>query len=80
VRIFIDFRETVNKNPRVFKKGKVSVFYFAKSLQAAAMAVTALALFVGFREGSMTKELTMLGIGVIIFVVGRLVEQYVSRG
>jgi hypothetical protein len=56
------------------------LFYFAKSLQAAAMAVTALALFVGFREGSMTKELTMLGIGVVIFVIGRAVEQYVSRG
>lgn len=56
------------------------MFYFAKSLQAAAMAVTALALFVGFKEGSMTKELTMLGIGVILFLVGRVVEQYVSRG
>jgi lipopolysaccharide export LptBFGC system permease protein LptF len=60
-------------------KKDFEVFYFAKSLQAAAMAVTALALFVGFREGSMTKELTMLGIGVVIFVVGRLVEQYAGR-
>lgn len=56
------------------------MFYFAKSLQAAAMAVTALALFVGFREGSMTKELTMLGIGVIIFLVGRVVEQIAGKG
>ncbi len=56
------------------------MFYFAKSLQAAAMAVTALALFVGFKEGSMTKELTMLGIGVVIFLIGRLVEQFGSRG
>jgi len=45
-------------------------------LQAAALAVTALALFVGFREQeqAMTKELTMLGIGVIIFLIGRLIE------
>ncbi len=52
------------------------MFYFAKSLQAAAMAVVALALFVGFYEtNSMTKELTMLGIGVVLFLVGRLIEQ-----
>ena len=51
------------------------MFYFGKSLQAAAMAVVALALFVGFREASMTKELTMLSIGVVLFLLGRLVEQ-----
>lgn len=71
----------MNKNPSNLKNSKgTHLFYFAKSLQAAAMAVTALALFVGFREGSMTKELTMLGIGVVIFVIGRAVEQYISRG
>jgi hypothetical protein len=52
------------------------VFYFGKSLQAAAMAVVALALFVGFYEASMTKELTMLGIGVVIFLLGRLFERF----
>ena len=51
------------------------MFYLGKSMQAAAMAVVALALFVGFRETSMTKELTMLGIGVVIFLLGRLMEQ-----
>ena len=50
------------------------MFYFAKSLQAAAMAVVALALYVGFKENSMTKELTMLGIGSGIFLVGRGIE------
>jgi len=55
------------------------MFFFAKSLQAAAMAVTALALFVGFNEGSMTKEITMLGIGVVIFLIGRLIEQSTAR-
>ena len=55
------------------------MFYFAKSLQAAAMAVTALALFVGFREQSMTKELTMLGLGVVLFLLGRLTE-HASHG
>lgn len=51
------------------------MFYLGKSLQAAAMAVVALALVVGFRENSMTKEITMLGIGTVIFLLGRLIEQ-----
>ena len=38
------------------------------------MAVTALALFIGLKENSMTKELSMLGIGVMLFLLGRLVE------
>lgn len=45
-------------------------------MQAAAMGVVALALFVGFyEEKSMTKELTMLGIGSVLFLIGRLIEQ-----
>ena len=56
------------------------MFYFAKALQAAAMAVTGLALFVGLRENSMTKELTMLGIGVLLFLAGRLIEQKAGGG
>lgn len=40
------------------------------------MGVVALALFVGFHENSMSKEITMLGIGTILFLVGRLVERY----
>ncbi len=57
------------------------MFYFAKSLQAAALGVTALALLVGFKEQekAMTKELTMLGIGVIIFLVGRLLENIAGK-
>ena len=55
------------------------MFYFAKSLQAAAMAVVALALVVGLREQAMTKELTMLGIGVVLFLLGRLAEQRAAR-
>jgi len=57
------------------------MFYFAKSLQAAALAVTALALLVGFREQeqAMTKELTMLGIGVVIFLIGRLIENIAAK-
>ncbi len=55
------------------------LFYFAKTLQAAAMAVTALALFVGMREESMSKELTMLLIGVVMFLCGRLAEQAAGK-
>jgi hypothetical protein len=56
------------------------MFYFAKSLQAAAMAVTALALYVGVTESSLTKEMTMLGIGVVIFLVGKLIETILVKG
>ena len=53
------------------------MFFLGKSLQAAALGVTALALYVGFVEThqAMTKELTMLGAGVCLFLAGRLVEQ-----
>jgi hypothetical protein len=54
------------------------MFYFGKSLQAAALGVAALALFVGFRETSATKELTMLGISVVLFLFGRVIEQQAS--
>jgi hypothetical protein len=56
-----------------------TVFYFGKSLQAGAMAVVALALVVGLKEEAMTKELTMLGIGSGLFVLGRFVENLASR-
>ena len=55
------------------------MFFFGKSLQAAALAVTGLALFVGFKETSATKELTMLGIGVLLFLSGRLAEKVGSK-
>ena len=38
------------------------------------MGVVALALLVGFRESSMTKELTMLALGVVLFLLGRIAE------
>ena len=41
------------------------------------MAVVALALVVGVREDSMTKEITMLGIGSVMFLLGRLIENSV---
>ncbi len=52
------------------------MFYLGKCLQAAAMGVVALALYVGFTEleKAQTKEITMLSIGAVIFLVGRLVE------
>ena len=50
------------------------MFYFGKSLQAGAMAVVALALYVGLREDSLTKELTMLTFGVALFLIGRFSE------
>ena len=52
------------------------MFYLGKCLQAAAMGVVALALYVGFTEleKAQTKEITMLGIGVVMFLLGRMIE------
>ncbi len=51
------------------------MFYFGKSLQAAALAVTALALYVGMTEVQIKTELTMLCFGVALFIIGRMVEK-----
>ena len=69
--IFIDLYGLVNRLRLMF--------YFGKSLEAAALAVTALALLVGFKENSMTKELTMLSIGVVLFLIGRLLESIAAK-
>lgn len=55
------------------------MFYFGKSLQAAALAVTALALYVGLTEVEIKKELTMLVFGVALFIAGRSAEKRGSR-
>ena len=50
------------------------MFFFGKSLQAAALGVVALALYVGLTEVQITKELTMMALGICLFMGGRLVE------
>jgi len=50
------------------------VFYFGKSLQAAALAVVGLALFVGLYEEDIRKELLMLCGGVALFLLGKFSE------
>ncbi len=50
----------------------------AKFLQAFALAVVGYALMVGLTEAnSMGKELYLLGAGVVVFYLGRLLEQRV---
>jgi len=58
------------------------MFYLGKCLQAAALGVTSLALYVGFAETekAATKEITMLGFGVCLFLAGRLIEHKSSQG
>ena len=56
------------------------MFAVGKALQAIAMAVTAMALVIGLNENSMTKELTLLGVGVLMFLLGRLAESSASGG
>ena len=51
-------------------------FYLAKFLQAFGIADTGYALFVGLtEEKSMGKELWLLGIGVVVFYLGRYLEE-----
>jgi len=56
------------------------MFYFGKSLQAASHGGSRSALLFGLREQSMTKELTMLGIGVVLFVLAGFRRDYGSGG
>lgn len=50
-------------------------FYLAKILQALGIADVGYALFVGLtEEKSMGKELWLLGIGVVVFYLGRFLE------
>jgi hypothetical protein len=50
-------------------------FYLAKFLQALGCADVGYALFVGItEERGMGKELLLLGIGVLIFTLGRYLE------
>lgn len=50
-------------------------FYLAKILQALGIADVGYALFVGLtEEKSMSKELWLLGIGVVVFYLGRFLE------
>ncbi len=51
------------------------MFYLAKILQALGIADVGYALFVGLtEEKSMGKELWLLGIGVVVFYLGRFLE------
>ena len=51
------------------------MFYLAKTLQALGIADVGYALFVGLtEEKSMGKELWLLGIGVVVFYLGRFLE------
>ena len=55
------------------------MFYVAKMIQAFGFADVTYALFVGFtEEHSMGRELTLMMVGAVIFLVGRLLERGVS--
>ncbi len=55
------------------------MFYVAKLIQAFGFADVTYALFVGFtEEHSMGRELTLMMIGAVIFLIGRLLEHKVS--
>lgn len=55
------------------------MFLLGKLVQAIGVADVGYALFVGLTEAnSMTRELYLMGLGLGIFYVGRLIERYAS--
>jgi len=55
------------------------MFFLAKLVQAIGVADVGYALFVGLTEAnSMTRELYLMGLGLGIFYVGRLIERWAS--
>lgn len=52
------------------------MFYFAKVLQAVGFADVGYGLFLGLtQERGMTAELIFMGIGVVVFYLGRYLER-----
>lgn len=52
------------------------MYYFGKALEMLGMTSLMVALFVGFTdEQGMAKEYLFLGIGIVVFVVGRFLER-----
>ena len=54
------------------------MFYLAKLLQAVGFADVGYALFIGISEENLTREYRLALIGIVIFYVGRFIEQRVS--
>ena len=57
------------------------MFYLAKMMQAFGIADVGYALFVGLTEAqSMGRELGLMGLGLVVFYLGRFMEHRVARG
>ena len=55
------------------------MFYLAKMMQAFGIADVGYALYVGLTEAqSMGRELGLMGFGLIVFYLGRLMERRVT--
>jgi hypothetical protein len=54
------------------------MFYLAKFLQAVGFADVGYALFIGISDENLGREYRLALIGIVIFYVGRFIEQRVS--
>ncbi len=54
------------------------MFYLAKFLQAIGFADVGYALFIGISEENLGREYKLAFVGIVIFYVGRLIEQRLS--
>lgn len=52
----------------------VKMITFGKILQAIGIAETMIGLIAGL-QGSMAREMTFAGIGILVFIIGRLIEK-----
>ena len=56
------------------------MFYLGKALEMLGMTSLMVALFVGISdEHGMAKEYLFLGIGIVVFLLGRLLEKHAGR-
>ena len=54
------------------------MFYLAKLLQAVGFADVGYAIFIGISQENLGYELRLAVVGIVIFYVGRFIEQRVS--
>ena len=70
-----DTPSTIRYSGEVFRGGVPLMYYLGRGLQVLGMANLGVALFVGFtEEHGMGPELLLLGIGAVLFMVGRFLQ------
>jgi hypothetical protein len=56
------------------------LYIFAKALELIGILTMPWALWYGMSRGDMSHELMLLGLGVVVFLMGRELERFVAQG